>query len=250
MPGPEKLVSIFLEGLTNKSLHASLYGKKHTILNDCIYDAIDIDDNCDIYGKDKPITGLDASSARSSLESDKTKPGDAEAIAEMVMQKMNQVFRPPQRQYRCELCGGDHPTSQCLPKQNIQNVKPPRTDKWCDFEQKWTNHESQECYHRIRYLREQGMAQQPMGAPQPQYYQRVGNPRFVAPGVERAQPVLGNQPPLPGTAPVRFLLPDETISDGALVPVSRYYDEESEITTGNELTTLSPPDMPSVVPER
>ena len=64
MPGPEKLVSIFLEGLTNKSLHASLYGKKHTVLNDCIYDAIDMDDNCDIYGKDKPLTALDASSAR------------------------------------------------------------------------------------------------------------------------------------------------------------------------------------------
>jgi hypothetical protein len=87
-------ISLYLLGrtITNKSLHASLYGKKHTVLNDCIYDAIDMDDNCDIYGKDKPIKGSDASSARSSLESDKTKPEDAEAIAELVMQKLDQVF--------------------------------------------------------------------------------------------------------------------------------------------------------------
>ena len=60
----EKLVSIFLEGLLNKSLHANLYMKKHATLNDCIYYAIDLDDSCDIYGKNKPLTRSIAPSTR------------------------------------------------------------------------------------------------------------------------------------------------------------------------------------------
>ena len=46
MPSSQRLVSIFLEGLANKSLHANLYAKKHDTLNSCIKDAIDFDDNC------------------------------------------------------------------------------------------------------------------------------------------------------------------------------------------------------------
>ena len=41
MPSSQRLVSIFLEGLTNKLLHANLYAKKHNTLNACIKDAID-----------------------------------------------------------------------------------------------------------------------------------------------------------------------------------------------------------------
>lgn len=47
LPPPQKLVSIFLEGLLNKSLHANLYGRKHETLNECIKEAIDLDDNGD-----------------------------------------------------------------------------------------------------------------------------------------------------------------------------------------------------------
>ena len=46
MPSQERLVSIFLEGLSNKELHATLYMKHHKNLNECIHDAIDYDDNC------------------------------------------------------------------------------------------------------------------------------------------------------------------------------------------------------------
>ena len=46
MPSQERLVSIFLEGLKNKDLHATLYMKHHKNLNQCINDAIDYDDNC------------------------------------------------------------------------------------------------------------------------------------------------------------------------------------------------------------
>ena len=158
LPSQVKLISIFLEGLRDKSLHADSYAKKHKTLNECIHDEIDLDNNCDIYGKDKPISGVDSlsSTSRSTQETNKDKANKAEAMVDMIMKRMNQVFKPPNpRPIRCEICAGDHPTSHCLPKQNYQAYKPTqRTDKWCDFEQKWINHETQECYHRIRHLRE------------------------------------------------------------------------------------------------
>ena len=46
MPGQERLVSIFLEGLSSKELHIALYMKHHNNLNQCIHDDIDYDDNC------------------------------------------------------------------------------------------------------------------------------------------------------------------------------------------------------------
>ena len=237
MPSSPRLVSIFLEGLLNKSLHANLYAKKHNTLNACIKDAIDFDDNCEIFGNVNASARSETSSTKNTIETGKNHPIDAEAIAEMVMKKMNQVFRPPQRpaeqprfvrKYICGQCGGDHPTLQCLPKQNNPNPAAPRTDKWCDFEQKWTNHETQECYHRIRYLRQQGIAQQPAGPPVQPQNQRMGNQFFAAPGGEHAQPVLGNQPPLPRAAPVRFMQPEEITYDGTMVPVTSYYKEEVE----------------------
>ena len=163
LPSQAKIISIFLEGLRDKSLHAYLCVKKHKTLNECIYDAIDLDDNCDIYGKDKPISGVDSliSTSKSTQETNREKFNEAEAMVEMIMKRMNQVFKPPNpRPIGCEICAGDHPTSYCLPKQNYQAYKPAlKTDKWCDFEQKWENHKTQECYHRIRHLREQGISQ-------------------------------------------------------------------------------------------
>ena len=127
-------------------MHADLYAKKHKNLNECIYDGIDLDDNCDIYGKDKPISGVDSLSttSRGTQETTKDPSHEAEAMVEMIMKRMNQVFKPPNpRPIRCEICAGDHPTSYCLPKQNYQAYKPiPRTEKWCEYEQKWTNHET------------------------------------------------------------------------------------------------------------
>ena len=65
LPSQAKLISIFLEGLRDKSLHADLYAKKHKTLNKCIHDAIDLNNNCDIYGKDKPISRVDSLSTTS-----------------------------------------------------------------------------------------------------------------------------------------------------------------------------------------
>ena len=131
LPTAEKSVSIFLEGLRDKKLHADLYAKKHKTLKECIHDAIDLDDNCDIYGKDKPISGTEGqSTASSSGETNRNKQNETKAMVELIMKRMNQVFKPPPKPMRCEVCGGDHPTSQCLPRQNPQPYRaPPRTDK-------------------------------------------------------------------------------------------------------------------------
>ena len=47
-PSQARLISIFLEGLRNKMLHAHLYAKKHTNFKECYLDAMDYDDNFDI----------------------------------------------------------------------------------------------------------------------------------------------------------------------------------------------------------
>ncbi len=209
MPGPQRLISLFLEGLSNKSLHANLYGKRHRTLNECIKDAIDLDDNCELYGNvHKQLNSSNASSTQSG-KTKESSPLEADAIADLVIKKMNQVFRPPpkpqdqprfNKQYVCQSCGGDHPTSQCMlkPQNPAQHI--PRTDKWCDFENKWTNHETKDCWHRMRFLRKQGNLQ-----PQNQgKFRGFANPNANL-GGERAIPVLGQQPPLPGNAAIRLV---------------------------------------------
>ena len=64
MPSQERLVSIFLEGLSSKELHTALYMKHHKNLNECIHDAIDYHDN---YGEE--LKGKDTSSRASASTS-------------------------------------------------------------------------------------------------------------------------------------------------------------------------------------
>ena len=40
---------MFLEGLLNKNFYATLYAKKHKTLDQCVKDAIGLDDNCVIF---------------------------------------------------------------------------------------------------------------------------------------------------------------------------------------------------------
>ena len=80
-----KINSLFLEGLSNKSLHANMYGRRHDTLNECIKDAIDFDDNCDLYGNvDKKVNSSDASSTQSEKTNEAT-PVKADAIADLVI---------------------------------------------------------------------------------------------------------------------------------------------------------------------
>ena len=82
-------------------------------------------------------------------------------------------------------------------------------------------------------MREQGKNQQPTSAPQaPHYAPRVGNPNYVALRMERAQPVLGSQPPLLGSTMVRYIQPKDINNDGTMVRVN-YYGEENDDNTSN-----------------
>ena len=183
MPSQERLVSIFLEGLLNRELHTSLYMKHHKNLNQCIKDAIDFDDNCGTMDKKSEGKGYSASSSNSLVAS------QVEEITKGVMEKMQQLYGPPQtskprrvdRPYVCENCGRNHPTSQCLP--GAPGVPRPKICPllWCDFEKKWGNHTTEECYNRIRFMRGQMMG---------------GLPHAAHEG-ERPSQVLERQPPLP-----------------------------------------------------
>ena len=65
IPNWECLVSIFLEGLLDKKLHAALYPMKHKTLIACIKDAIKLDDNVDEYKDERPMAMGDVGSQQS-----------------------------------------------------------------------------------------------------------------------------------------------------------------------------------------
>ncbi|WP_208972724.1 hypothetical protein, partial [Escherichia coli] len=66
-----------------------------------------------------------------------------------------------------------------------------RPAHWCDFDKKWGNHTTEECYNRMRFARQQQM---------------VGGMQGYAPVGERPLPVvLEAQPPLPTTTPIKLL---------------------------------------------
>ena len=102
-----------------------IYGQKHDTLNECIRDAIDLDDNCELIGNvDKKVTSSNTSSAKSEKTRGST-PMQANAIATLVIRKMNEMFKPAvralepprfQKPYQCGICHGDHPTFQCALK--------------------------------------------------------------------------------------------------------------------------------------
>ncbi|MCO5548855.1 hypothetical protein L7F22_002317 [Adiantum nelumboides] len=209
MPKQERLVSIFLEGLRNKDLHSALFMKYHKSLNLCIHKAIDYDDNCD----------KDADETRSkSGESSRKATLQIEDIIKEVVEKMQQMYGPPRatdckimRPYICGICGGDHPTSQCLPKDPRQIKQDPQLALWCDFHKRWSNHATKNCYNRIHHMREQAM----------------GNAFRVGMEGEKPAPVLDRQPPLPNAAPVRLLNWEDDLNlERALVPVSSYEDDQ------------------------
>lgn len=113
IPSQERLVSIFLEGLLNRELHASLYMKHHKNLNQCINDVVDFDDNYGTVDKKSEGKGYSPSSSNSSIAS------QVEEITKGVMEKLQQLYNPPRtsepwrvdRPYVCGNCGGNHPTS-------------------------------------------------------------------------------------------------------------------------------------------
>ena len=95
------------------------------------------------------------------------------------------------------------------------------------MEKKYTNHETHECYFRPRYKNQQaGMQQQ-----QPQQALAYKPQGYGRGQTDKPQPVLGQQPPLPGTnqpAVVNFAQIEESPWEQmqALVPVVPYMEEE------------------------
>lgn len=73
-PSQGRLISILLEGLRNKMLHAHLYARKHATFNACCTDAMDYDDNFDMTNlanldikKDRKDSSADSSSQTPSM---------------------------------------------------------------------------------------------------------------------------------------------------------------------------------------
>lgn len=204
-PSQKRLISLFLEGLMSKTLHAHLYALKHTSFNECCHDAMDYDDNFDVDEKSSQNEGK-----QSTEKSSETKELSPDAIAELVLKRMGQLYRPPPRPnftpqtiqgpYRCGKCGGDHKTEHCTvyPSRNL----PP--NMWCDTCRWNYTHTTKDCNRVPRPPRD------PNYQVVPQYIQYEGNrDRGLMPNPatvvhEQARPVLGFQPPPPGTTPLRY----------------------------------------------
>lgn len=228
----KRLISIFLEGLVNKTLHAHLYAKKHTSFNECCLDAMDYDDNFEVdsesSGKDKRnlfARALDSSSSA-------TKEMNPEAIVEIVLKKMGQLYHPsyrPQQQYTrttpvgpyvCGGCGGDHRTEDCKTFSTLVNNQPIK--KYCQLCSWNYTHVTQDC-NRIARMR---MEQQAIySGSQPR--QIVANQERNLVPQEQARPVLGAQPPAPGTASFTYVDYEYPDIGMELARSQPYYIEES-----------------------
>ena len=66
IPNQKQLVSLFLEGILNRKLHAALYPKKHKTLNMCIKDVVELDDNVDKFRDGRPTRLKNSRSYKSS----------------------------------------------------------------------------------------------------------------------------------------------------------------------------------------
>ena len=64
LPSQEWLVSICFKGLINKELKVALFNNKHTTLNKCIKNAIEKEDNVEIYAIN--FSGRDTNSSERS----------------------------------------------------------------------------------------------------------------------------------------------------------------------------------------
>lgn len=93
----KRLISLFLEGLTNKILHAHLYAKKHTSFNECCLDAMDYDDNFDV--DDQSSLGIrknEKTTSEKSLEASivSTKEINLDVVAKIVLKRMGKLYHP------------------------------------------------------------------------------------------------------------------------------------------------------------
>ena len=89
-PIQKRIISIFLVGLCNKTLHAHLYIKKHKKLNECCIDAMDFEDNMDFSNDSSQEEGTSRDLAPRATTTNLS----LEQIADIVMKRMGQLYRP------------------------------------------------------------------------------------------------------------------------------------------------------------
>ena len=188
---------------------------------------MDYDANFEI-SFDSKASSLRSSSAKTSSSNDGI---DEDRLAERIIQKLGHVQRPPQpfRQhgfasqqstsgpYACGICAGPHPTEKCA--SYMPGANQPSTKHWC-LVCKWnTTHPTQDCMHIARWAKERDASRA-----QGNYH---GNFQHGYVRQEMAKPVLGAQPPPPGTMPVRYVEANHQEPSMELVSTPPYYQESS-----------------------
>ena len=134
---------------------------------------------------------------------------------------MQQLYGPPRVAkiqvkwpYICGICGENHPTGQCAPKNQGLVRQEPQQAMWCDFHKRWGNNSIKNCFNRIQHLQGQALANAPRG--------QVDG--------DKAIQVLDRQPPLSKIAPARIVNHDKTCNEErALVPITTYLEEPTYI---------------------
>ena len=94
-PSQARLISVFLEGLRNRTLHAHLYAQKHSTFNECCLDAMDYDDNFEM-GSDSGHGGSRSPPRSSNSRMPSSKDTNLEQLVEMVLNKLGHMQRPQQ----------------------------------------------------------------------------------------------------------------------------------------------------------
>ena len=145
-PSQTKLVSIFLEGLKDKTLYKHLYAMKHQSFIECCKDAMDLDDNFDDDDdttSESTRTGVHLPRRMTQAETTSSTGITTDQIVDTVLQRLGQTYRPPMRQ-------NWNPTQTS----NMPGPSPQVQRKWCQV-CKWNlTHETQDCIHIARLARE------------------------------------------------------------------------------------------------
>ena len=89
-PSQGRLISLFLEGLRDKVLHAHLYAQRHKTFQECCIDAMDYDDNFEVSKTPSKGTTHKSQDSRSagSMAITQEKFPTKEEIADLVLQRL------------------------------------------------------------------------------------------------------------------------------------------------------------------
>ena len=101
-------------------------------------------------------------------ESKRKLSSQVDEIIQGVTEKMLQMYGPPSvterqedRPYACGICGKNHPTGQCAPKNQGLVRQEPQQAMWCNFHKRWGNHSIKKYFNRIQHLQGQALENAP-----------------------------------------------------------------------------------------